>query len=94
MMSRLLAGTLAAAFAIAPMQCAHKPEPDLRREDSPDDALWGLAESFRAKGDDASRRETLRYLVEKYPTSRHAEDARAELARGGGGSGVEAGAGR
>jgi outer membrane protein assembly factor BamD (BamD/ComL family) len=71
--------SLVAAFAIAPVQCAHKPDPDVRREDSPGDALWGLAESFRAKGDETSARETLRYLLEKYPASRHAEEARRAL---------------
>jgi TolA-binding protein len=79
-MMRLVAGFLAFALgAAAPIQCAHKPDPDLRREDSPDDALWGLAHDFRARGNDAAARSTLRYLVEKYPSSRHAVEARAEL---------------
>jgi len=86
-MLRFTAFSLAAAMAIAPVQCAHKPDPDLRREDAPGDALWGLAQSFKAKGDDAAARETLRYLVEKYPASVHADEARSALGRGGGGEG-------
>ena len=78
-LATLLATGFAAAIGAAPVQCAHKPDPDLRREDAPDDALWGLAADFRAKGNEAAAKETLRYLVEKYPTSRHAEAARSEL---------------
>ncbi len=77
-------GVLAAAasLSIAPMQCAHKPDPDLRREDSPDDALWGLAQDLHARGNDAAAHEALRYLLAKYPSSRHAAEARAELGAG------------
>jgi hypothetical protein len=69
---------LVAALGIAPMQCAHKPDPDLRREESPDDALWDLAKTFRAQGNEAAARETLKFLAQRYPSSRHAEAARAE----------------
>ena len=67
------------SFGTAPMQCAHKPDPDVRREDAPDDALWGLAAEFRARGNEVAAKETLRYLVEKYPSSRHAAEARSEI---------------
>jgi hypothetical protein len=69
---------IVAALGIAPMQCAHKPDPDLRREEAADDALWDLAQSFRAQGNEAAARETLRYLAAKFPSSRHAAAARAE----------------
>ncbi len=62
----------------APFQCASDPDPDRATEDSAPAALWDLAERFRADGDIASRERTLRYLVERYPSSRYAR--RAELA--------------
>lgn len=74
----LLAGVL--SFAFAPFQCAHRPDPNERREDSPGDALWDLAQDFHAHHDEAAARGTLTYLVEKYPSSRHAAAARDELA--------------
>jgi hypothetical protein len=77
-MMRFVATALIASLGIAPVQCAHKPDPDVRREDGPDDALWALAHDFRAKGNEAAAQETLRYLAEKYPASRHAVEARAE----------------
>jgi TolA-binding protein len=39
----------------------------------------GLAEQFRAQGDEAARTRTLEYLIERYPSSREAERARLEL---------------
>ena len=77
-MIRIAVMGLALSLGLAPVQCAHKPDPDVRREDGPDDALWGLAHDFRAKGDEAAAQATLRYLVEKYPASRHALEAQAE----------------
>jgi outer membrane protein assembly factor BamD (BamD/ComL family) len=65
--------------SLAPMQCAHSPDPNERRDDSPGDALWGLAADFRAHNDETSARATLKYLVERYPSSRHAEEAKSEL---------------
>jgi hypothetical protein len=38
---------------------------------------------FRAKGNETAARETLRYLVEHYPSNRRAPAARAELAESG-----------
>ena len=70
----------AAALAVgAPLQCGGGGDPNLRREDSAGDALYALAQDFHAKGNDAAARDTLRYLVEHYPSNRHAEAARAEL---------------
>lgn len=66
-------------FGIAPYQCARSPKPELAREESPGDALYLLAEDFKAKNDSAAREATLRFLVEHYPSSRHAPTAREEL---------------
>jgi outer membrane protein assembly factor BamD (BamD/ComL family) len=68
-----------AASSFAPFQCASKVDPNTQREDEPGEALYGLAEQFRAKGDAKARAETLRYLIKKYPTSRYAEQARIDL---------------
>lgn len=73
------AGALLAALGTAPMQCRHDPDPNLRREDDPGDALYALAQDFRAKGNEESAKATLRFLVEKYPSNRHVPAARAEL---------------
>ena len=79
----LSAGTLlfaaAASASLAPFQCAGEAKPDLRREEEPAEALYGLAEQFKAKGATAARVETLRYILKKYPTSRFAESAQIDL---------------
>lgn len=67
------------AFGSAPLQCSREPEPDLKRYETPPDALHGLGERFKANGDQAAYRETLRYLVERYPNSRYAIAAQREL---------------
>lgn len=67
------------ALARAPFQCASDPDPNRRREDSPSEALWHLADRFHERGDDDARRVTLETLVEQYPTSREAERARLVL---------------
>ena len=69
------------SFALAPFQCAHKPDPNLRREDTAGDALWALAENFRDNHNEQAARDTLAYLVEKYPSSRYTSAAKEELAR-------------
>jgi hypothetical protein len=81
----LVAGLTLAVVVRAPMQCTHEPDPSLRIEDTAGDGLWGLAQQFRTRHEDAAARETLRYLVERYPSSRHAAEARAELGAGDGG---------
>ncbi len=70
---------LAAVLSGAPLQCRHDPDPSVRREDSAGDALYALAEDFRAKGNDAAATDTLRFLVQRYPSNRHVPAARAEL---------------
>jgi len=80
-----VAGLVAGATSIAPLQCAHDPDPTLRREDTAGDALWALSQKFEAEHDTASAKETLQYLVDTYPTNRHVADAKHEIARLGGG---------
>jgi len=69
------------AVLAAPLQCERPADPELRREETPDEALQGLAERFEAEGNVAARQATLEYLVERYPNSRFAPHAREELAR-------------
>jgi outer membrane protein assembly factor BamD (BamD/ComL family) len=78
---RVSAGLVLAILAQAPLQCSHHgDDPTLRTEDRAGDALWALAHDFRAKHEDAAARDTLQYLVERYPSSRYAGAARDELA--------------
>jgi hypothetical protein len=77
------AGALLAALGNAPLQCGHGSDPNLRSEDSAGDALYALAQDFRAKGDEPAAKQTLRYLVEHYPSNRHVPSAREELAGAG-----------
>jgi hypothetical protein len=70
---------LFALLALAPMQCPRSPDPALRTSDGPGDALYDLAQDFRAKGNDPAYRETLRFIVARYPSSRRAVTARLEL---------------
>lgn len=69
-----VAGTL----GNAPMQCGGGHGDD-RHEDDAGDALWNLAQDFKAKGNHEAAKQTLRHLVEKYPSNRHALAAREEL---------------
>ena len=77
--SVLAAGVMASMLGNAPMQCSRSPDPENRREDTAGDALWDLAEDFKTKGNDEARKQTLRFLVEKYPSNRHVPAAREEL---------------
>jgi hypothetical protein len=74
----------AALLATAPMQCGHTPDAELREDETPGDALWQLSQRFKAAHDDAGEKQTLAYLVERYPSSRWAPAARDEIARLGG----------
>lgn len=76
---RVAAPLLLAAALSAPLQCARKPTPDLRTEDDPAEALYTLAEQFKAHGNAAARAETLRFLVARYPASRFAQTAKVDL---------------
>lgn len=76
-----LALFLSGFLTLAPLQCGGTPDPDRRLEDSPEEALMGLADRMREQGDEDGRRRTLEYLIERYPSSREAEQARLELGR-------------
>lgn len=78
-MRAIVVSALVGSLSLAPVQCTRTPDPTLRTEDSPGDALWDLAQDFHAKKDEAAARATLKFLVDKYPSSRHAAAARAEL---------------
>jgi hypothetical protein len=74
---------VAALISIAPIQCAHSPDPNERREDSPGDALWTMSQKFEAEHNDVAAKETLEYLVAQYPSSRHTQAAKDELKKFG-----------
>jgi len=84
----LLRATLSAALlataSTAPMQCGHTPEAELQEDETPGDALWQLAQRFKAAGDAGGEKRTLEYLVERYPASRWVSPAREELGKLGG----------
>ena len=83
-----LLSALTGALGSAPFQCARAPETDTRREDTPGEALYALAHKFKAENNAIAAKETLKYLVEHYPSSRYATAARDELGgaeRGGDG---------
>lgn len=69
----------------APLQCSGEPPPETRRYETPPDALYDLANRFKKEGNRHAYRETLEYLVERYPNSRFAVRARDELKVDGGG---------
>ncbi|WP_437594517.1 tetratricopeptide repeat protein [Sorangium sp. So ce1000] len=68
-----------AAVAQAPYQCASGVEPDHREYEDPSEALYALAERFKASGDRRAEVDTLRFLVERYPSSRFARMAQQDL---------------
>lgn len=93
---RLLGGFALAAVgsalsSIAPVQCAHDPDPTLRREDTAGDALWNLAQRFEAEHKPDAARETLQYLVDTYPSNRHVGEAKESLKRLGGTTAADGG---
>ena len=62
----------------APMQCGHGSDAGTP-EESAGDAIYDLSQQFQRSGNEDARKQTLRYLVEKYPSNRHAPAAKAEL---------------
>jgi outer membrane protein assembly factor BamD (BamD/ComL family) len=74
-------GCVIAALGNAPMQCASDPEPELRRYETPGEALYGLAGRFKSQGDERAWQTTLEYLIARYPNSRFAAMARDDLAK-------------
>ncbi len=81
MMLRAAFGVVLAATA--PIQCGQTPESELRLDETPGDALWQLAQRFEAQHDEAAAKQTMRFLVERYPSSRWARAAREALADAG-----------
>lgn len=80
---RLVAAFVLVALGGAPLQCSSDPESSERRSETPGEALYGLAQEFKAKGDERSWRQTLEYLERRYPNSRFAVRARNDLAAEG-----------
>jgi len=90
----LRAAVAVAMMSLAPIQCGHTPDAELREDETPGDALWALAQRFKNAHDTAGERQTLQYLVERYPASRWIGPAKDELAQlGGAGSVTGAGDG-
>src|SRR6476469_5811739 len=82
-MIRLIGTGLLIASLGAPLQCGSGSDPAIGREDSAGDALYNLAQDFRAKGNEQAAKDTLRYLVEHYPSNRHVPAAREEHGEAG-----------
>lgn len=68
------------AVSLAPFQCARSAGPETRMEDDPAEALYKLSERFHEQGEEAARRQTLDFLIERYPASRFASAAKDDLA--------------
>ena len=66
-------------MALAPMQCKGSDNPSPSRSESPGEALYDLAQQFRERGQQDAYVQTLRYIVDRYPSSRRAVAARSEL---------------
>ncbi len=80
------AAACAALLAVAPLQCGHTPESELQQDESPGDALWQLAQKFQAEHRTDAEKQTLEYLVERFPASRWVGPAKERIAALGGGS--------
>lgn len=76
---RVAAALLLAASASAPIQCGSSVRPEHRLEEEPAEALYKLADRFASQNDRKARIETLRFIVERYPTSRFAQAAKLDL---------------
>ncbi len=79
MPSTLSAAAFTLLLAVAPFQCPSDPDPEKRREDTPGEALYDLAGEFKKAGDKEGHVRTLKYLIQKYPRSRHAVQAHQDL---------------
>ena len=75
----LAASALVAALGNAPLQCGHGSSAGSAHDQEPGDALYALSQDFQKQGNDEASKQTLRFLVAKYPSNRHAPAARAEL---------------
>lgn len=79
---RALVFAAVALAHLAPMQCQSDPEPAERRYETPAEALYDLAQRFKKQGDEQAWRETLEYLIERYPNSRYTVMAKDDLGQG------------
>ncbi|MBX3231588.1 MAG: hypothetical protein KIT84_23830 [Labilithrix sp.] len=80
MMRALVAGALALSIGTtAPFQCGGGGYESGKPTPNDGDALYDLAQDFHAKGNEEAAKQTLRYLVEHFPSNRHVPAARAEL---------------
>lgn len=77
--ARMVAPLLLLTSMSAPMQCASEPDPSRRLEETPAEALSLLAEEFERAGDREGRVRVLRFIVQRHPKTRQAEDARVTL---------------
>src|SRR5262245_47983311 len=77
---------MASSLSFAPIQCSHDPDPNRRLEEEPAQGLYDLAQKFHQEGNEASRIETLEYIVKRYPASRFANMAKLDLQQIGPGS--------
>ncbi|MFO0735694.1 MAG: hypothetical protein U0270_07435 [Labilithrix sp.] len=71
--------TLASLGSLAPFQCGGGSENAPHQPDA-GDALWDLAQDFHKQNNEPAARATLKYLVDHFPSNRHAPAARDELA--------------
>ncbi len=76
MMMHMARLVVALPLLLAPYQCSRSRGPEFAREETAGDALWALAEKFDAEGDKFARERTLRFLADRYPSNRHAAEAR------------------
>jgi outer membrane protein assembly factor BamD (BamD/ComL family) len=76
---RASSAALFLALSFAPYQCAREPDPNRRMEDDPAESVYNLAGRFKTEGKADARATTLKYVVERYPSSRFAKQARADL---------------
>jgi hypothetical protein len=76
---RASSAALLLLLSAAPYQCAREPDPNRRIEDEPADVVYQLAERFKTEGKAEARATTLKYLVERFPSSRFAKVARHDL---------------
>lgn len=67
------------ALVFAPFQCPSDPDPSQVREDSPGEALYLLSSEFAKANDKEAQVRTLQYIVDRYPRSRFADQARVDL---------------
>lgn len=65
----------------APLQCGSEPDSSLAVEETPAEALYGLAQRFRSDGERRAWRRTLEHLQARYPNSRFSVMAKEELER-------------